>query len=206
MNDHLRALEQDIGFLKALAVEGRPTTLIGGSLLIAAGVTFAIASLAQWAGMTGLVHVGSGWFYPAVWGISLVAFFIELTVIIRRMGPQRKGDAVNRAIGAAWTGVGFSIFALFICATIIAWRTQSDAPAMMLPSVILAMYGLCWSMAASLTGTRWIWAAAIGSYAGAVIVAILCRETVLYLVYAGALIALAAIPGYILVRAARAAA
>lgn len=206
MNDQLRALEQDIGFLKALAVEGRPTTLIGGSLLIAAGITFAAASLAQWAGLSGLVHVGSGWFYPAVWALSLVAFFIELFVIVRRLRPQRKGDAVNRAIGAAWTGVGVSIFALFICASIIAWRTQSDAPAMMLPSVILAMYGLCWSVAASLTGTRWIWAAAIGSYVGAVVVAILCRDTVLYLVYAAALIVLAAVPGYVLVRTARAAA
>ena len=204
MNDQLRALEQDIGFLKALAVEGRPSTLVGGSILIAAGVTFALASVAQWAGITGFVPVTTGWYFPAVWAIAMAAFFIELAVILRKLKPHRMGDATNRAIGSAWSGVGFTIFALFVCASIIAWRTQSAAPAMMLPSVILAMYGLCWSVAASLTGTRWIWIAAIGSYVGAVIVALLCRETVLYLVYAAALIILAAVPGYVLVRAARA--
>jgi hypothetical protein len=204
MNDQLRALEQDIGFLKALAEEGRPSTLVGGSILVAAGLTFGLASIAQWAGLAGVVPVSSEWYFPAVWAISLAAFFVELALILRRLRPQRMADATNRAIGSAWCGVGFTIFALFVCASIIATRTHSDAPAMMLPSVILAMYGLCWSVAASLTRTRWIWIAAVGSYAGAALVAAMSGDKSLYLVYAGALFCLATVPGYILMRKAQA--
>lgn len=55
MNERLSALEQDIGFLKSLAVEGRPTPFVGGSILVGAGLIFGTASVGQWAAATGLI-------------------------------------------------------------------------------------------------------------------------------------------------------
>ena len=206
MNDRLSALERDIGFLKALAVEGRPTTLIGGSILIAAGAIFGLASLGQWIALSGFIPIYSGWTLMAIWVASMAAFMVALVILIRRLGPQKAGDTANRAVGVAWSAAGATIFTLFVCAYVIAWRTHSDGPLMMLPCVVLGIYGLCWSVAASMTRVAWIRAAAIGSYVAAVAAAALCDQVVMYLLFAAALVLLAILPGLVLVRQARAAA
>jgi len=205
MNDHLTALEQDIGFLKSLAVEGRPATLIGGSILVAAGLTFGAASLGQWAGLSGLIPSFGGWTFPGIWAASMVAFFVELFVILRRLGPKKSGDTANRAVGVAWSAAGWTIFCMFVCAAIIAWRTHSDATMMLMPSIVLSLYGLSWAVAASMSGKGWVWACVLGAYAAAVIVAVFSSQTSVYLVFAAALMLLAVVPGLALVRQARAA-
>ena len=187
-------------------MEGRSTTLIGGSILIIAGAIFGLASLGQWVALSGFIPLYSGWTLMAIWVASMAAFFVALFVVIRRLGPQRRGDVANRAVGVAWSAAGWTIFAMFVCASVIAWRTRSDAPLMMMPCVVLSIYGLCWSVAASMTRVGWIWAAAIGSYVAAVIAAALGGQTVMYLFFAAALAVLTILPGAALVRRARAAA
>lgn len=206
MNDRLSALEQDIGFLKALAVEGRSVTLVGGSILIAAGATFGLASLGEWAAVTGLAPTFSGWIFPIIWLAAMTAFMVEFVVIRRRLGPQKGVDTAHRAAGAAWAGVGWTIFALVACTSIVAWRTRSDAPTLMLPSIVLLLYGLGWTVAASLMRKGWVWAAAIGSYVAAMIVAVLSGTASVYLFFAVAMVLLAIVPGVALGRVARTAA
>ena len=53
---------------------------------------------------------------------------------------------------------------------------------------------------------RWVWAAAHGAYAAALIVAALSGTATLYLIFAGALVLLQVVPGLALVHQARAAA
>lgn len=205
MNDRLTALENDIGFLKALAEEGRSPTLVGGSIMIAAGVIFGLASLAEWAMTNRFAPRFGGWGLPGVWILAMVVFMVALGLILRRLGPQKLGDAANRAIGLAWSSAGFALFTLFVSAGIIAWRTGSDAPMMMLCPIVLSVYGLCWSVAASLAGVGWMRLAAVGSFAAALITALLCASPSLFLVYAAALVLLALVPGLVMVRQARAA-
>ncbi len=206
MNERLSALEQDIGFLKALAVEGRSTPFVGGSILVAAGLIFGTASLGQWAVETGLIPSFGGWTFPAIWVAAMAAFFVGLFVVFRRLGPKKAGDTANRAVGVAWSGAGWTIFCMFLCAAIIAWRTHSDATLMLMPSIVLSLYGLAWSVAASMSRRRWVWACAWGSYAAAVIVAVFSNQTGVYLIFAAALVLLVVIPGMALVRQARSAA
>jgi hypothetical protein len=203
MNDQLTALERDIGFLKSLAEEGRPATVIGGSILVAAGLTFGIASLAEWAVWTHRAPNFGPWTSLALWGASFVIFMVELAVILRRLAPHKSAGRANRTLSAAWTGAGYTIFALVACALIAAWRTGSDAPAMLIPAMILCVYGLCWTVAASAAGKSWVWAAAVGSYASAALVAVFCAGPAVYLIYALALVAVAILPGLALIRQSR---
>ena len=103
MNDRLAALEEDIGFLKALATEGRPATLIGGSILVAAGLIFGLASLGQWAALEGFLPRLSGWIFSGVWGVSLIAFMIAFSLIMRRLGPRKREGGGSRAVNVAWS-------------------------------------------------------------------------------------------------------
>jgi len=204
MNDRLTALENDIGFLKALAEEGRSPTLVGGSIMIAAGIIFGLASLGQWALRNGLSPSFGVWAPPVIWIAAMVVFMVALAVILRRLGPHKLGEGANRAIGVAWSSAGLAMFTLFVSAGIVAWRTGSDASLMMLCPIVLSVYGLCWSVAASLAGVGWMRLAAIGSFAAALVTALMCNSPSLFLVYAAALAILALLPGVVMVRRARA--
>ena len=45
-DDQMQNVKDDIAFMRALAAEGQRTPLLGGAIMAAAGVIFAIASLA----------------------------------------------------------------------------------------------------------------------------------------------------------------
>ncbi len=68
------------------------------------------------------------------------------------------------------------------------------------PSLILGLYGMGWSVAAAMSKKRWLWMTAIGSYAGALLMAWFSIEPAVYLVYGAALLLLASLPGYLLMR------
>jgi hypothetical protein len=157
-------------------------------------------------GLSGFLPTYDGWVYPAIWAASLIIFAIELFVLRRHLGASKGGDVANRSVGVAWSGAGFAIFTLFVSAAVVSWRTHSDAAVMLLPSIVLASYGMCWMVAAAVTRKAWTRAAALGSYVGAVVVAALSGERSLYLVFALALMLLAVAPGVALVRQAKAAA
>ncbi|MFX8868175.1 hypothetical protein ABTM84_19580, partial [Acinetobacter baumannii] len=68
------------------------------------------------------------------------------------------------------------------------------------------LYGAAWTVAAMVTGKRWLWLTAAGSSVGALISAWLVQDTAQYLFYAFALFLLAFRPGLVFVLGARRAA
>jgi hypothetical protein len=202
MADHLQTLQEDIRFLRDLAEDGRSPRLLGGSTLVAAGSIYGLASLAAGAVYGGLVHGLSGWVQAWIWGGATVAFLAVLTALRRRLGPQAAGMAA-RAAALAWQGVGWTIFAIFACLQIVAWRTHSLIPLLLAPSLILALYGLAWMIAAGVTRQRWIWWVAVGAYACAIATAVACLSVWVFVLFAAALVATAVVPGLVLIRQAR---
>jgi hypothetical protein len=198
MNDKLQAIQDDIAFLKALAEEGRAAPVAGGSILVLAGTVFGIASLAHWTIATGRIVV-SAWAYPILWTAALAIFMAGLAVLKGRMRAGMKSTA-SRASGVAWSAAGWTIFVMAIAITLVAIRTHSAIATMLLPSLVLALYGLCWMVAAAVTRKRWITVTAVASYAAAVGLAWFADTPAVFLLYAGALVLLAVAPGLALMR------
>lgn len=198
--EKIQTLKDDIAFMRALAQEGSSAPLLGGSILVAAGVTFAAAGIVHWAIQTGLVNLPMS-MLSFVWIAALVVF-LSLLVWLRRGGRSRPGaqSPGNRASGAAWSSMGWSIFVIGLAIGILSARTHSYIPTLIFPPLILSLYGMGWSVAAAMARKRWIWMTAIGSYAAALVVAWLAVDPIVYLVYAAALLLLMALPGYILMR------
>lgn len=201
MNDPIDTLQADIGFLKALALEGRAAPWRGGSILVAAGIVYAVASVLDWAIQTGEI-AASPWAFSWVWGGATVVFVAALRIIRRRTAEPKTANLANRAAGLAWMGVGWTIFTLAACAYLGAWRGQSLLPFLMLPSVVTALYGLGWTVVAAVSRQRWIWLTAVGAYGAAIVMAAFCTSPGLGLLYAGALVLLAVVPGLALMRQA----
>lgn len=200
-DNQIQDLKADIAFMKALAQDGQQTPLLGGAILVAAGLIFGLAAVAHWALMTGRLDLGTPWAPLIIWGGALVLFFGALTVVRRGLaGKPGASSPGNRAAGTAWTSVGWTIFSLSGAIAVIGYKTHSPMITAIFPSLILALYGGGWSVAAAMARKTWLWMTAIGSYVAAVVVAWFCTSPLIFLVYAGALLLLAVLPGLMLMR------
>lgn len=199
--DQMQDVKDDIAFMRALAAEGQRTPLLGGRILAAAGLIFAIASLLYWAMTVELINLPQGWGSFGIWMGALAVFLLTLTILNR--GISRKpgaGAPANRASGSAWSAVGWSIFAMGLSYATTGYKLQSEVILATFPSVIFALYGAGWAVAAAMTGKRWLWGVAIASWVTAPLLGWFADGPEQYLAYAAALLFLTFLPGVILTR------
>ena len=200
MTDHMQTIRDDIAYIKTLAEEGRGEAARGGAIGVAAGLIYAACSVIQWAALTGRVApvVSNG-----AWILGTLLFYAVLAAVKRRMGSSA---GRGRASGAAWAGVGWAVFALAVAIAVATWRTQSMVLIYFAPSIILALYGAAWTVGAALSGRVWVRLMAAGAFVATVVCAWFITDPVQYLIYAAALVLLAALPGALVMRQERRAA
>jgi hypothetical protein len=198
MTDQMQAIRDDITFMKALADEGRNAPLLNGSMLFTAGVVYGGASLVCWVALA----MGAPAAYQLVWPAAVILATTIMILLARRLGRKPgRSAAVNRAAKAAWSGVGLAIFAIFAALFVAAWRLHDLNLIYFCPSVILALYGAAWTVSAVMTKIRWMAWAAGGSFVAASALCFFILSPTIYLVFAVSLFLLAALPGFVLMRA-----
>ena len=197
----------DIAWMRRLAAEGADAPVKGGSILMAAGLIYGAASLFEWAQATDRVGDISG-VTGVAWLVATAVFLVTLTLVNMKL---RSGSGVmtsaNRAFAAAWTAVGFGIFALFAALIINDVRVGEDqgfTAMWLVPSIIFAFYGLGWAVTAAMLRSRPLWLLAVAALAACPALALLTGSPNQYLAYAAALFLLMALPGWVLMRQARA--
>lgn len=200
--DQIQSVHDDIAYMKALAQEGRRAPILVGPVLVAAAVIFGLATFGQWMMVLGRVPSG-GWASLALWLGAAAIFTVVLFGLIRRIETASGARTVgNQAIGAAWSCVGYGIFATWAGLLAYGYRTgQWDVMALM-PTVVLVAYGSAWMVAAAIGRKAWLNLVGMASYAGAVVMAGLAGDQLLYPVYLALLIGVALVPGLVLMRQA----
>ena len=202
MSEQTDSLKDDIAFMRAMAQEGRRGPMIGGASLVSAGVIFSIATLVCWAMAEGLIAAQDSWFL-GVWTVAMAVHLGVMAILVgrwRRMGHSGATGAANRAFRWAWSACGWSIGVIFAGSVLTAWRIHSWMVFASFPTIILALYGAAWSVSAALSDRKWMRWVAIGSFAAVLGMALAPDAGAGYLAFAGALILLAAAPGYVLMR------
>jgi hypothetical protein len=192
------SLKNDIAFAADMAREGAKPTYAGGEFLLFCGLLFGGTSFAVAANLAGYLPVTMDY----LWLGSMVVFAIGLPILIwrsRRANDYRMlGD---RAVGQAWTAVGWAIFVIAASIAIVSWRLQTPLIVWMFGPIILALYGVGWSVSATLSDRTFNKLLSVGSFAAALIVAALVKwPAVMFTVYGLALIFLAAVPGVVWMR------
>lgn len=198
----------DIAWLKGLAEEGAKAPVRGGSILFAAGLIFGTGSLAHWLIVAEILTVPSGVF-GALWGVTVLVYLAALVVLIARLKRQGGVEtAANRAFGIVWSALGWGLFSLFMSLIVsdLAKAGESDIAewSLVIPSIIMAFYGVGWAVTATMTRSKPLWSLALASFAAAPMLAVLSGTSWQYLAYAVALFGLMALPGFLLMRAAKA--
>jgi hypothetical protein len=199
-DDQIQSLKDDIAFMKALAQEGRRTPLLGGSVLVSAGLIFGFASLGHWA-ITADVLAVPGYWLAVLWTIATVAFAIALYVLSGRVARKPgAGSPANQAANAAWAGVGGAVFTLGVALVLISIRLQTEIFSVVIPSLIFALYGAAWVVSGSMARKVWVNWVGYGCWAAAVFVAFFAGDTAQYLIYALCFVFFVTVPGLVLMR------
>lgn len=202
MTDHSPSAQEDVAYLRNLAHQGANAPIVGGSMLLLAGLIFSGASLISWTVARQFLVVPAMW-GNYVWLAAVALFFVCLFVLKGRINGAVGALATNnRAVGAVWRGVGWSIMAFLFAVMAACWRLQIPAPSAMIAPFVLAVYGIGWMVSAAMSPTKWIYAVAWASFAGAIVMGLLVDSPDLLLAYAAALVLLAALPGFVLMRQA----
>lgn len=198
--DQVQSVHDDIAYMKALAQEGRRTPLLGGRILISAGLIFGLASVVAYGIDSGILAVPPV-AYAVLWGGALLAFFAILIWQIRQTDRKPGAQSVaNRAAGVGWMGVGLAIFVMSLAMSVVSWKMQSDVAFMLFPSLIFALYGSGWAVSATMSDQKWQWRLAIACWIAAPLIALLTGSPLMWLGYAAGLFLFALVPGVLLVR------
>jgi hypothetical protein len=198
--DQVQSVHDDIAYMKALAQEGRRAPLLGGAILITAGLVFGLASLVAYGIDSGILNVPPV-AYAFLWGGAMLVFFVILAWQIRKTDRKPGAQsAANRAAGAGWMGVGLGIFVMSLSMAVIGWKVQSPIPSLIFPSLIFALYGSGWAVSATMSDQKWQWTLAIACWIAAPLIAFLTGSPLMWLAYAAGLFLFALLPGVLLVR------
>lgn len=190
----------DIAWMRQLAEEGRNAPLLNGPILIAAGLIFGVANLSQWMIQTDVLTVDPMaplWLWLGAGAIFAVALFILIRRASRKPGYGSHG---NKAVGAAWSGLGFGIFVMWLSFLAVGFSSGDWSMMWAMPSIVATAYGSAWLVSGAMSGQRWMTVIALISYAGAVTCGALIGNPAIYLVITALMFATALIPGLALVR------
>lgn len=197
----------DIAWMRRLAEEGAAAPMQGNSLLMFGGLLYGLASLFHWGVVTGAVPLAEDQLWIGWIGATVVYGLILVVTIPRLRRNGGVATTANRAAGIAWTGMGWGIFAMFVAMGVLGWRLADEAAmnAMfaLIPSIIMVFYGVGWTVHATMQRSSGLWLLSLGSFAAAPLLALFAGQAEQYLAYAAALFLLMALPGFLLMRAAK---
>jgi len=206
MTEKIEDPAADIAFMRRLAEEGAQVPMQGSSLLMFGGLLYGVASLFHWALFAGLLPLDQDLIWVG-WVGATIAYWIVLGVTIPRLRRSAGvNTTANRAMGIAWSGMGWGIFAMFLTITVLGLRLGEgvlEGMYVLIPSIIMIFYGVGWAVHATMQRSRPLWMLSLGSFAAAPLLALFAGSADQYLAYAAALFGLMALPGFLLMRAAK---
>jgi hypothetical protein len=202
MSDHIDTLKGDIAFMRGLAQEGRRAPLLGGAVLLAAGLIFSAATLASWAMAARLILLPAFWSL-GIWLVATAAFYMVFAVLAghwRRNGKAGALTATNRAFRWAWGAGGCAMTAISVGSTLLAFRLHTSLVFAAFPTIVLSIYGAAWMISTVLSDRWWVRWVAAGCFLAAIGLPLAPNAQVESLAFAAALLLLMAAPGAVLMR------
>lgn len=202
--------EADLAFLRRI-VEGGP-----GRGQIPMGVLFLAGGLLY--GFQCLFHLGQAAGIIRISGLASLIFVVSVTLAMlavvawavrydRKSGQKSNaGPTASRAMNGVFSATGAANLAIIIVFGLGAVRDSDFAIWLYYPAIVFAFQAIAWFVAWTLKRKPWMGLVAVGHWTTTVALGLLVRDPVAYTwVCAAALFLLFALPGWIILREARAA-
>jgi hypothetical protein len=205
MSGKTQNLEDDLAFMRQLA-EGGGVSVQWSKFALSYLSAGAIYSAEM------LFHLGQnlGWIRLAplpslVISLSFTAvFLVVLGVILWTHRAQGSPGLANRAVALAFGAAGITNLAMVTVFGVTAGRHQSLTIWLLYPTLVFALQGAAWYIAAGLQRRAWMGAISAGWFTASVALGLSVDAPIRYLAVSGlALFGLMAVPGALLLRRAR---
>jgi len=197
----MSSLQSELDYLKGLAESGARGPMKNGSVLFWAGLLYAAASVAEY-GVAIDVLPQTTLMQMCIWfGASAIFTAIAILLLCRKSGRHNISSV---GYNSAWSGVGIGIGVLMLSVFLLA-RQIGDVRAVtfMIAPVVLVLYGMGWWVSAKISELGWLKLVSAGCFLAAPIMALMAGRPEQLLAYAAALVLFAAVPGFVIMRAAR---
>ena len=204
----LHSAEDDLAFMRAIVEGGGRPPMTLAICYLAGGLLYGLQCLFHFGQVIGLIR------WPDLANLAFVvaisaAFLSVLTWAIlkdRREGPANRGPMASRSLNAAFSATGMANTAVVIVFAVGAFRDKDFAIWLYYAAIVFALQAAAWYVAWMLKKKGWMLAVSLGGWVTAVALGVLVRQPLAYLgVCTAALFLLFALPGWIMLRDARAA-
>jgi len=201
--------EADLAFLRAIVENGGRGQITMGSVFLAGGLLYGLQCLFHLGQIAGVIR-WPGWAslaFVVLITASVIAVIVWAVLQDRKTGAGgRSGPTAARAMNGAFSGAGMANLAVIIVFGVGAWRENDFSIWLYYAAIVFAFQSVAWFMAYTLKRKTWMGLTSAGHWLTAVALGVLVREPVAYLwVCTAALFLLFALPGWIILREARAA-
>lgn len=196
-------VSDDLAFLRALVTEGGQAQISLGKGLLAGGTCYGTQCLLQWGMLV------SGWQAPPLLALAVgvAPTLIFLSLLARLIWADRgtsSNGVATRALNAAFGGAGLAAMTTALIFGYLAVRQHSITVWLFHPMMVCVVQGTVWYIAYAIRRRGWIGLVSAGWFASALLLAAVIERPVFVLLVGAALLLLMALPGWVLMRGARA--
>lgn len=197
-----RAARDDLAFLKAVSVDRGPLPAILGAHMLGVGLSYAPNLVLVWAIFAGRVP----WPDSLMWGTWLpgTALWALIWVCLQWRGGYGGYGGFGpsaRVFGAAWGAMGLMTAAMTPFLALAEWAT-GESYFILWPAIGFILWGGAWSVVAIIRRRLWLMLIGLASFVTAIGCAPFIRTPEVWLVMAGGLLLVFALPGVIIMRLA----
>ena len=195
-------LKDELAYIRQLAEQGGVGPMRNGASLVAAGLVYAVAAIAQYLAIKGFLPQ-TAWMSAVIWfGATIVFAAVSLAFGFNRHSGQKTMG--GRAAAAIWSAVGIAIMFFILCLIVIANVLKDfSAVSFLIAPVVLIFYGVGWWIGGAIGGQGWVKLVAVGSFAAAPLITLMAGRAEQLLAYAVCLILFTTVPGVVLMRGNR---
>ena len=203
MSGDSQSVHDDLAFMRSLVEAGNSrTAMAGGAAFVAGGLIYGAQCLVQWLGAIGALPMSeAAWLItglaPTIIFLAWLGWFIWST---RGLIQPR----AQRAINAAFAAAGSANLVILIAIGMLAARKDSADIFELYPCVVFVLQGAAWLVAYMLRKRLWLLAVALGWFVAAILLSYFIGTTTFILIAALSLFGLMALPGFVMMRLARA--
>ncbi len=172
MSDQSQSIRDDLAFLKSVAAdEGKLPWRLGASFL-ASSLIWGLPVAAIWAQGRGLMFSAGPW-ESWIW-LVVTVLYIPFQIGLMLLSPKPKpGSSMGRAFAPTWAGMGLITVVMVAIIFIAGARLHVQQIWQVWTSLIFAVWGGAWLGVAMLRPRHgWMWIA-LGSFANAIVNALL---------------------------------
>jgi hypothetical protein len=204
MNSELESARDDLAYMRGLVSGGGQLPATAGELFMWGGILYGVQCLGHWLNIIGYFPLAPLGYLALGFGPTIL-FIAVLSWVIWRERKTKTSGVAARALNAAFTGAGL---ANLVMALVFAYGSNITENLMIWlyhPVVVCMFQGVAWYMAWVIRRRAWLGLVSLGWFATTVACGLLIQNVGYFLLVLGiALLACMALPGYAIMRIARA--